>query len=671
MASPVVAGLRKQYPGYDDIPDEDFVQAVHDVHYKDLSDEDYLHAVDDLYTPKSPMKPQTHWADNVVHALGDAARSLPGEMLNDAMGVFHGTMTRAGATALERQNQSLPSETPEQLRARGYTPKQVHAVLQGNSDIQQQETSALQEAARHATSDQARGAAFLATLPIGVEGLAGKQLAGRAGLKILQNGVVKHAITGAAAVGGYQGIRTGLEEGPAAVPKAVGEGAVMGAIAAPIFGRSLEAVGSVLSIPKNIIAGFNEASGRIAAQNAAAGRAATLSFVNKWAARFNADNIRNFPEIHNALANGKVDPPGAARLLINSLRSSRPGGFLDDAMLDDPAVMDQVTQEVGGKLGKWWLRQPSARLQLRTLPRPVDPAIEVSGNNILNTAAPEPNVVDLPTPEAPAPAPVEAMPVEGNTPPAPAPMAMEGVAPTEGAPTNFQTPQALSQPLGLPGDNMEPNPAGMLGTELQGAAQQVAPGTPTPEPVQAPSFVDTNVYPPSPAVEPQPPLELRGVEPEPQISTERLPSPAANDMVRYMNQKYPAVDIATASSNPEPTAYWLGPNGALYAVPDHGTSSAEALKAARIGVKSVGYKGAHTWSNHGMLQHGFIRVQMEPGQIGIEAVTNANPLQRAIIARLQKERSLVGVVSSSHGGRMHSTDSWSAYRRLLNEHGAQ
>jgi len=555
MASPVIAGLRKQYPGYEDLSDDDFVQGIHDAHYKDMSEEDFLKSMDDAYTPKTPMKPQAHWGDNIIHALGDAARSLPGELWKDATGLGKGYGQGFGAGALEAQNAALPSESPTDLRARGYKPKQVQAVLRGNADIQQQETGALQDAAQQAVGATARGSAFLATLPIGGEGLApgkallegslGRRIAGSALGSFIKNPITRHAITGGTAVGAYQGIKSALEGDPAKKVAAEAAGGVaMGAIMGPIMARGLEAVGSVLSIPKNIIAGYSEASARLAAHADAAGRAAAGAFTDRWVNGFNPASIRNFPEIHNALANGQIKPDEAANLLLESLRSSRPGGFLDDNALNDPATRARLQTALGQKLGKWWLAQPSARIQLRNLPRPIQPVADIGGNEVLNTAAPEPNVigefrqptaedlsmqrvgaapepnaqlpeatppatmlqtepaaqvgpggtapepgqVGLPTPD-PAQTPQWNELIEGNNPPAPTPFAVQGVVPEAPAAAPFNQPVALNPPLGIPGQAIEPNLAGQVPGDLQGAGQAVQPGTPpdVATPVQNPT----------------------------------------------------------------------------------------------------------------------------------------------------------------------------------------
>lgn len=491
MPSPVVAGLRTQYPGYDDIADEDFVTAIHDAHYKDMPEEDFLTAMDDAYTVKSPMKAKAHWGDNVLHALGDAAKTLPGELWQDLTGLGAGYGKGFGAGALEAQNVNLPSVSPADMRAAGYTPKQIQNVLRGVSDIQQQETGALQTAAEQATHGTARGAAFLATLPIGGEmtGVGGaltKKLVSTLGKSavggVIKNPWVRHAALGAAGVGGYSGIKTGLEEGSVEnVPKAAAEGALAGTIMGPVFAHSLRAVGAVLSIPKNIVAGYNEASVRIIAHAEAAGRAAAQSFVDKWAANFQAHSIRNYPEIHNALGAGTITPTEAASLLLDSSRSSLPGGFLDDAVLADPAKRAELQEILARKLGKWWLSQPSARLQLRTMPRPEVPVAEVSNNAIPNNAAPEPNVIDnAPVPDVVAePLPVTSpVGLESNAPPAPAPMSIEGPVAPPSLSAPFNTPVTTGPALGIPGPALEPNMAGQLGGDLQGAGQAAQVGTP-------------------------------------------------------------------------------------------------------------------------------------------------------------------------------------------------
>lgn len=553
MPSPVVAGLRKQYPGYDDIADEDFVTAIHDAHYKDMSEEDFLTNMDDAYSPKSPMQPKTHWGDNVLHALGDAAKTMPVELWKDLTGMGSGYGKGFGAGALEAQNLKLPNVSPQDMRDAGYTPKQIHNVLKGVSDIQQSETGALQTTAEQATGEVARGAAFLATLPIGGEmtGVGGplaKQLTAKLGESavggIIKNPWVRHAALGALGVGAYSGVKTGLEEGKLDnVPGAVAGGAAMGAVAGPVFAHALSAVGSVLTIPKNIVAGYAEASTRIAAQAEAAGRATAQSFADKWVANFKPDNIRNFPEIHNALGNGTIKPNEAANLLLDNLRSSRPGGFLDDKVLDDPEARATLANDLEKKLGRWWLNQPSARLQLRTLPKPEIPLTETAGNAIPQISTPEPNVlgemratgnralsqqqnaahpvepnVQLgpERPAAPGQAPIEGntltgpssaglepnvvdlqgappaapLPVEptagleGNVPPAPTPLTIEGAAQPAATQPAFNTPPSTVPPLGVhPGPTLEPNTAGQLGGDLQGAGQAVQPGTPPGSPL--------------------------------------------------------------------------------------------------------------------------------------------------------------------------------------------
>ena len=518
MSSPVVAGLRKQYPGYDDIPDDEFVSSIHGAYYKDMPEEDFLQSMDDAYTPKPVMKPQTHWATNVLNALGDAAKSMPGQIWGDATGVEHGTLGYISNAMAEHQNKSLPAETPAQLRAKGYNPTQVRNVLRGNSAIQQQQTGEQLASTKKAQSDMARGAAFNVTMALGgpETELAEKGAAafGKTALGAMaKNPLVRHAVMGAIGVGGYEGVRTGLEEGSLTnVPKAVVKGAITGAFAGPLFSHALGAVGAVLSIPKNIVAGYSEASARIIEQNAAAGRALAGTFLDNWVNKFHPDQIRNFPDIHNALAQGKITPAEAARILLDSNASDRPGGFFDTNVLQDPAKRGPAEEALTKKLQTWANAQPTARLQLRDLPRPVQPVAEVTGNAIPSGAVPEPNTIGTmtepvtapelsqqtlgqpiePNAQLSAPAPDQGMPLEspapmgvggiapepgvvglpeaaapavpklaplrpeGNVPPAPTPLTVEGVQPQAPAQPTFNTPAPVGPPLGLPGPELEP-----------------------------------------------------------------------------------------------------------------------------------------------------------------------------------------------------------------------
>lgn len=535
--SPVVTGLRKQYPGYNDIPDSDFVTAVHDAHYKDMPEEDFYKAMDDAYSPKPAMQPQTHWAGNVLHALGDAAKSLPGEVWKDATGLGSGIGTGLGAHTLEDTAQ-LPTETPAALRARGFQPKQVLAVLKGNSDIQQQETGALLDASKKATSDTARGAAFAATLPIGGEAMFGKG----AVFAAVKNPLVRHAIAGALGVGTYQAARTGLEEGSLDnVPKAGLEGAAMGAVAGPIMHTALGAVGRVLQAPFKAFGNtVLDAGARKAAQTTAAGVAATKTFMETWADKFNGDMLRNMPDLHQALLSGKATPQETAQRVVQRVFfNDAPGGNMN------PDAWAPLEQKVSAKIAKWGLAQPGFRIGLRNPLAAEFPAADIGGNTVPNNVAPEPNVlgqtnlsptqdmsnmttapnpvepnaqtlpagpgnamlqtegnvppgmtggsapdpnqVTLPEGASAPQAPVTPMAVEPSAPPAPTPFTPEGAALPPETPLPFNTPPELGQPLGInPALATEPNPATALGGDLQGAGQAVAPGTPPGSPLNLP-----------------------------------------------------------------------------------------------------------------------------------------------------------------------------------------
>lgn len=786
--SPVVTGLRKQYPGYDDIPDDDFVTAIHDAYYKDMPEEDFYKAMDDAYAPQPDMKPKASWGQNVVHAMTAAARDIPPELWKDFGGMGVGLGKGMGAHALEAV--PVPAETPTELRARGFTPQQVQNVLRGNADIQQAQASELQGASEDAVKRMARGSAFMATLPIAAETAVGKKL----GLANIKNVWLRHALVGALGVGAYEGVRTGLEEGSLEhVPQKAAEGAAVGALAGPILGRASEAVAAVLHVPKNIVAGYNQTSQRIAAQINEAGVARATSFVERWGQQFNADMIRNFPDIHNALANGTITPQQAAQQLVDSVRSDRPGGFLDAAALDNELTRSTLEDGIAKKLGKWWLSQPSVRHSMRNLPVPAQPVAPVSTNALLNTAAPEPHNIGtyaeplstnvstgvraLPTIETGANAlnmPMEAgtpFVIEGNAPPLQSKeLQLSGVVPEEAVAPSFPTPEPLGAPLSmepattpalepaaielpptpataspvLPGPlgGLEPIAATARQAEtpfvLEPAARNVA-DTPSVggieknsvAPVGPPgslvvssgnwrsltefadesiaaakarmaqrgvrlnAFVDPADFADAAAIgashilkgaadfgawseqmlqefgeSVRPHLKTLYREAKALFAAKRSAPPAPRQEVQrieaYLKKNHKAVNPAKATTSVHGQPFWLAPDGTLYDVQHHEVAAGRAMKAARVGSKKVGYAGTYRWENHGMLQRGFIRVQLQPNAVNMETARNATEAQRATVAKLARGRDgFMGVVVTHSGDGGQSADSWGDMRRLM------
>jgi hypothetical protein len=445
--SPVITGLRKQYPGYEDIPDDEFVSSVHEAHYKDLSEEDYLQSLDDAYGGPKTIKKSDSILTKAAKGTGTFVTGLPGAIKSQVLSGAHTSEALAQAQASGTQEYNFP--TVAEMAKRGYSYPVIQNLLQ--QQMKTYQGQAAEEASASTAAKQYGGeAAGTVASALTTEALPALKL-----LKAAKP-LLKAAVTGAVGVGTYMGAQKAGEGEPLGeVAKATGTGALTGAILGPIIGRAGEAAGAVLSIPKNIVTGYNDASQRLAKQAEVAMQTAARSIGVKWADKFNVANLHMFTDIFGDLTSGKMSASDAAAHLFQKLLGR------------DPAESPEAVAKVAQKIGRWQLAQPS-RAGTTYLPQPEVPAnpVGVEPTALPVAQTPEPNVVNPPGPPAPEPLPVEPVPgLTGSTPGTQGvttpELPPEGFVPGQTAAPAFNAPPQLNPAQGIEPPQTptsEPNP---------------------------------------------------------------------------------------------------------------------------------------------------------------------------------------------------------------------
>jgi len=331
--SPIILGLRKEYPGYDDIPDEEFVSSIREAHYSDLPEHEFFESMESAFgAPTLPSKP------GLGQVLRQTGKTMVSELEKDVKGFSRGMGKGLAIGGLEKAQ--LPDITYNDLLARGYPPDIAHNIMQQRVSTQSEMSNELTEQAGQAREETARGAAFLtsAVLAGSVEAGVAKRL-GKTGLGWL----TRHAAAGGVGFGAYEAIRTGAKGGSASdILDATWKGAAIGTVAGPplagLLGRFGKTIATVGNIPRYVQEGMSIAAGR----QRQALETAAVQFAEKFQSGWITTRFRDMATVFDPTTGlpTKLDPRQIANSIVQRVLGT------DAADLAPPEAIETIATKI-------------------------------------------------------------------------------------------------------------------------------------------------------------------------------------------------------------------------------------------------------------------------------------------------------------------------------------